>query len=197
MQRAQPNRQPSTSNTQGRARRVPAGDLGVGEEPLVVPRGELAPVRDDVEAVVGPVRRREPVAAPHDDPQAELAGQARRRLQLVHEGVPIDAVPVLDLGLGAAGHRRFGEMHDRRALRPGLLHQRRISRPFSRTSAEIRLWATAILMGGLLMVLGEVGGGIELPRRDRQFRPAAHSRTTRAISAKTSSSLVRDFLRTL
>src|SRR5262249_10197406 len=32
-------------------------------------------------------------------------------------------VPALDLGLGAAGHRAFGEMDDRRALRSGLPHE--------------------------------------------------------------------------
>lgn len=69
------------------------------------------------------MRRREPVAAPHDDPQPELSGQARRRFQFIHEGVPVDPAPALDLGLGAAGNRAFGEMDDRRPLRPGLSHE--------------------------------------------------------------------------
>jgi hypothetical protein len=74
---------------------VPAGDFGVGEEPLFVPRGDLAPVGDDVEAVVRAVRRREPVAAPDDGPQAEIAGQARRRVQLACSASrPLTARPI-------------------------------------------------------------------------------------------------------
>src|SRR5215469_14821967 len=69
------------------------------------------------------MRRREPVAAPQDDPQAKFAGQVRRGVQLSHERIPIEAVPALDLGLGAAGHRAFREVDDRRVLRAGLLHE--------------------------------------------------------------------------
>ena len=57
---------------------------------------------------------------------------------------------------------------------------RRISRPFSRTSGEIRLWAVAILIGGLLM---------RGPCADVTPASIAHPRTTRAISTKTSSPL--------
>src|SRR5262249_44957753 len=35
----------------------------------------------------------------------------------------VDAVPVLDLGLGAAGHRAFGEMHDCRTPGSGPAHE--------------------------------------------------------------------------
>jgi hypothetical protein len=55
------------------ARRVPSVDLAVRQEPLVVPREQIAKRRKDIEAVVRAGGRRQPVRATDNRGDPELA----------------------------------------------------------------------------------------------------------------------------
>jgi hypothetical protein len=95
----------------------------MGAELFVVSCDQLPLGRDDIQAVVGAMRRRQSVVAAYDNPQAEFTRKTRRKSQFLGEGVPINMVPILDLAFRIARLRAFRKVRDRRASLPGLSHQ--------------------------------------------------------------------------
>src|SRR5437667_2018791 len=100
-----------------------ARDLRVGAKLLVISCDQFPMRRDHVEAVVRTVRRSEPVATAHHDPQPQLSSQTHDRLQFVNQDIPVKMIPAFNLALRVTGYRPFRKMHKRRTCGSCLFHQ--------------------------------------------------------------------------